>query len=275
MSIWEYKSQSQEKKLVKAAVYKIRCIFCDTPLITIKSGYRDYLKTFVRSNIYDSPPPSRDLDIKSCRTCGWWNLISNGYNKIGYGYHKESKGTIGSLKNFNLNDISTPIEEVRAFLTAKYTSRFIIHPKVFEETVASVFRDLGYYARVTAFAKDGGIDIILDGPNKETIGVQVKRYRNTIGVEHIRALAGALLIKGYTKGAFITTSRFSSVAVQGAKDASSKGYPIELFDAGKFFDALKVTQRKHYKSEEEFCSSIVNFSTLIPVESGGGYWRPD
>jgi restriction system protein len=53
---------------------------------------------------------------------------------------------------------------------------------MFEETVASVFRSLGYDATVTAYSGDGGIDVILH-KGEERIGVQVKRYRNSISVE--------------------------------------------------------------------------------------------
>jgi len=55
-------------------------------------------------------------------------------------------------------------------------------------TVASVFRDCGFHARVTSYSGDGGIEVILERGD-ETIGVQVKRYKSAIDAEQIRSLA--------------------------------------------------------------------------------------
>ena len=49
----------------------------------------------------------------------------------------------GRLKNLDLNNIDVPVAEVRSYLAAKYEGRFVLHPRKFEETVASVFADFG------------------------------------------------------------------------------------------------------------------------------------
>ncbi len=136
-------------------------------------------------------------------------------------------------------------------MTAKYERRFDVHPRVFEETVASVFRDLGYTAEVTAYSGDDGIDIIL-ARGAETVGVQVKRYKNAIEVEQIRSLAGALVLGDMTSGIYVTTSRFRSGAGKAVENFAQRGYRIELIDAGRFYDALKLVQRKAYQSFAEF-----------------------
>ena len=92
-------------------------------------------------------------------------------------------------RNLNLSDLTLPIQEVRDFLTANFESRFTVHPRLFEETVASVFRDLGYEVIVTGYSTDDGIDVILERGG-ETIGVQVKRWKNSIKVGQIRELVG-------------------------------------------------------------------------------------
>jgi hypothetical protein len=119
-----------------------------------------------------------------------------------------------------------------------------MEPGRFEQTVASVYRSLGYLARVTGHSGDGGIDVVLEGPDGILVGVQVKRYRDRIEVEQIRSLAGALLLRGLTGGVFVTTSTFRSGATKAARLAASRGYPIELVDSAKFFDALKIAQRR-------------------------------
>ncbi|QOZ06889.1 restriction endonuclease [Bradyrhizobium sp. CCBAU 51765] len=112
---------------------------------------------------------------------------------------------------------------------------------MFEETVASVFRSLGYEATVTAYSGDDGVDVILQ-KGKERIGVQVKRHRNSISVEQIRSLAGAMIVNDVTKGIFVTTSKFERGSARTIDRLRVRGYPIELIDAPRFFDMLKLTQ---------------------------------
>lgn len=167
-------------------------------------------------------------------------------------WHHSYQGNIAQLHNLDLNDVSIPLEEVKNFLIAKYEGRHDLHPRLFKETVASVFRDLGYQARVTAYSGDGGIDVVLDGPDNTEIGVQVKRYKDSVSVEQIRAFTGALLLGGYTKGIFVTTSRFQSGASKTANLAMVRGIPIELIDANRLYDALRLSQREVYSSPEDF-----------------------
>lgn len=160
-------------------------------------------------------------------------------------------GAAASLRELDLTDLSTPIEEIRSYLVAKYDKRFDINPQAFEETVASVFRDLGYSAETTAYSNDDGIDVILTR-GRETIGVQVKRYTNAIKVEQIRSLAGALVFGGITRGIFVTTSTFQRGATPTTQQFSYRGYKIELVNATRFYDTLKLAQRAMYGSFEDF-----------------------
>ncbi|MBC8065302.1 MAG: restriction endonuclease [Chlorobia bacterium] len=156
----------------------------------------------------------------------------------------------------SLTDINAPLEEVRSYLTARYDQRFEVHPKLFEEVVASVFRDLGYRARATAYTGDDGIDVVmaLDDSSDETTGVQVKRYRDAISVEQLRSLAGALLIGGHTKGVFITTSTFQSGAERTAQISKDRGYEIQLLDAPGFSKAF--TSPRSTPIARASCSSL-------------------
>lgn len=76
----------------------------------------------------------------------------------------------------------------------------------------------------------------------EKIGVQVKRHRNSISVEQIRSLAGAMVVNDVTKGVFVTTSRFERGSARTVDLLRVRGYPIELIDAPRFFDMLNLTQ---------------------------------
>lgn len=112
-----------------------------------------------------------------------------------------------------------------------------------------MFGDRGFHTRVTSYSGDGGIDVILERPG-ETVGVQVKRYRNAISAEQIRSLAGALFVGGYTKGVFVTTSRFQPGGTQASALAHARGMAIELLDAPRFFEELKIAQRSRFAQQD-------------------------
>jgi restriction system protein len=199
-----------------------------------------------------------------CASCGWWRaeeyvLISHFAGTVDFAH----RGLVSSLRHLDLSDISVPIGDVRAYLLARYQSRFQLHPTLMERTVASVFRDHGYEARVTGRSGDDGIDVILEKDGSQ-IGVQGKRYKNSIQVEQIRSLAGALVLNGLTKGIFVTTSSFQSGAEGTTQRLIKLGYAIELMDADRFYDALGIAQRTMYKSREEF-NAIQTLPFMLPI----------
>jgi hypothetical protein len=196
---------------------------------------------------------SRLRSVFVCPVCGWWKATgyADGDDFFYRGQSGYIEGAAASLRDMDLTDISSPITEVRSYLAAKYEKRFTLHPRLFEETVASVFGDIGYSAEATAYSGDDGIDVILKR-GEETVGVQVKRYKNTIEVEQIRSLAGALILNGFTRGIFVTTSGFQSGGEPTTEKYKTRGYEIELLDATRFYDMLKIAQRKMYDSFEEF-----------------------
>lgn len=211
----------------------------------------------------------KDAGLRVCKACGWWCAYRQ-TSAIGRGGEYFSLfGACAQLKVFDPVDIRMPLDDVRQFLVGRYDNRLSLHPRVFEEVVASVFQSTGFCARVTSYQADGGIDVILDGPNDETIGVQVKRYRSTIHVEQIRALAGALLLAGHTKGIFVATSSYSSAAKEAAMRYSARGLPIKLIDAPGFYDALLVAQRACYKSLDELTNEIGDVSYESIYEDEG------
>jgi hypothetical protein len=53
------------------------------------------------------------------------------------------------------------------------------------------------------------------------------------------------------KGIYITTSSFRSGATKQATKFNSLGIPISLWDADKFYDALRLSQRPMYKSADD------------------------
>lgn len=219
------------------------CRFCDAPLETLRSE--------------SSRTMSERLGewVEVCPVCGWWRaqttVIAEGDASSPQFVSLARRGAMASLQEFDLADVTTPVGEVRKFLLAKYEARFEVHPTLMEETVASVFRGLGYSAQAVGRSGDDGIDVILERAG-ERIGVQVKRYKNSIQVEQIRALTGALVLGGLTRGIFVTTSTFQRGAPSTAERLARRGYPIELVDAPRFYEMLQLAERTMYASREDF-----------------------
>lgn len=94
--------------------------------------------------------------------------------------------------------------------------------QAFERLVVDLLVRMGYGGSFAeageAFQRgnDGGLDGVIkaDRLGFDKLYVQAKRWQNssTVGRPDIQAFAGALLDKGASKGAFITTSKFSSDA---------------------------------------------------------------
>lgn len=94
--------------------------------------------------------------------------------------------------------------------------------QAFERLVVDLLVHMGYGGSFAeageAFQRgsDGGLDGVIkaDRLGFDKLYVQAKRWQNgsTVGRPDIQAFAGALLDKGATKGAFITTAKFSTEA---------------------------------------------------------------
>jgi hypothetical protein len=194
----------------------------------------------------------------TCTICGWW--VIKLYRHIDGNYIKPRRDsrpdfvhswhwTHATLKELDPSDITTPIDELRDYLIAKFESRFDVNPRLMEETVGSIFRNMDWNVVVMCYSKDGGIDAIItkDGA---TAGVQVKRYRDTVGVSQLREFTGALVSKKLTKGVFATTSRFTKTAVGYAEELLPE-IRIELMDAPRLFDALHIGRKERLDTIEE------------------------
>lgn len=241
------------------------CLYCKTKLksfevediwdetdskeiLSIQSGVAEgYKELHGLEDCYlnlDMNSKDEEIWVNYCETCGWWRIVKDVcISAEAWQIWDFFFGLSGTLKSLDMSDISIPISEISTYLIAKYESRFSVHPRLFEEVVASVFKNIGHNVFVTGYGNDGGIDIILQSNLDNLIGIQVKRYKNKIKVEQIRAFAGSLLLAGYNKGIFVTTSYFQPGATKAAQAYTTKTLPVELLDAKRFYDALKISQK--------------------------------
>lgn len=105
------------------------------------------------------------------------------------------------------------------------------HPDFFEQAVVDLLLRMGYggaeqRGKRIGGSNDGGVDGVIDQDalGLDRIYVQAKRYAdgNTVGREAIQAFVGALHGVGASRGVFITTSAFTSVAADYAKAVPSR-----------------------------------------------------
>lgn len=247
MSIWIYEPGAYSRWELSQAVQQERCLFCRFKLTLVHRESQSRVEHDI---------PIRDiatLYVRWCALCGWWTkrVSAQGISIEMNFLEIRELGAAGSLKDLNLQDIEMPLGEVRDFLTARYDARSDMSPRLFEDAVASVFADLGYCVVVTGKSGDGGIDAVMEGKDKSRIGVQVKRQRSKVVVEQIRGFLGALVLKGCTRGVFVTISTFTRASTQAASRAALAGYRVELMNATEFYEALRLAQRARYQDVEE------------------------
>lgn len=145
-----------------------------------------------------------------------------------------------------IEETATPDEVLRAAhrkINAALSADLIdrvreVSPGFFENLIVELLLAMGYggtsedAGRALGKSGDDGIDGVIDQDplGVDQIYVQAKRYAegNNIGAGAIRDFYGALSLKKAQKGIFVTTSAFSTSAIQTARDLGSR---IVLIDS--------------------------------------------
>lgn len=190
-------------------------------------------------------------ELEACLTCGWWRLYRLVHHRFSLTQGVAGMyGTTAILRRFAAEDLSEPLGDVRAFLLAKWERRQEVNPHVFQDVVASVFRDRGWVVVATAHQNDGGIDIVLEREGQQC-GVQVKRTKNAIQASQLREFVGALVVGGFTKGIYVTASTFTAGSRLTAARArsSTASVCVELLNADAFLRDLGIAQRAAWRPD--------------------------
>lgn len=278
MSIWVHKEIGDLPSFEE--ISSCHCRFCKEPLIkkeindswehlenkidsihneTILGMAEIHGDFILREMEIKDTPYLEKATLGTCPLCGWWNISKNIQILTKNQIWMLSFGSAAALKNMNHADISTPTDEIKQYLSAKYDDRFHIHPRKFEEIVASVFRIHDFHPELTSYSADGGIDIILRDKTGNAIAVQVKRYKNSIEASAIRELLGAMVINGNTRGVFVTTSTFQSGCIEIKRKAEKRGILLDIIDSNSFLNILKLSQAKNLPQYQETIQE-----TIIP-----------
>ena len=281
MPLWQY--NETDRRIQSDDLLFMNCKFCDYRMEerSIKDSWpripadieRNHRRTVLNYNKsgYDfqiddieiqDVVPQDGVDCFCCPLCGWWSISKfmwvYSYNELWQMYY----GAVGSLKHLKPLDICAQVNEVRNYLSLNYQYRFQMHPRKLEEVVASIFKSSGYRTELTNYSNDGGIDVILSDRNEEIIGIQIKRHKNSIRIDQIRSFIGALVLGDITKGIFVTTSRFQSGAYDILSAANNRGIQLNLVDAEKLYDLLRISQISDLNLYPDF--SILSDKSLIP-----------
>jgi restriction system protein len=148
---------------------------------------------------------------------------------------------------------STPEEQIeKAFLTIQSALRAellqrILHntPAFFEGVIVDLLVKMGYGgSRPDAAAQlgrsgDGGVDGVIneDRLGLDRVYVQAKRYSdgNVVGRPEVQKFVGSLVGLGATKGVFVTTSKFSSEAIEYARHLTQR---VVLIDGQRLTELM-------------------------------------
>ena len=139
-----------------------------------------------------------------------------------------------------INDMD---EVVKNYFKRNPDKLYEMHPRKFEELIASIFKDLGFDVELTKATRDGGRDIIASIRTAATnflAYVECKRYSadNKIDVGIIRDVAGVQYIDKPSKSIIVTTSFFTKDAKEIAKKIENQ---LDLKD----FDDIKAWLEKY------------------------------
>jgi len=140
--------------------------------------------------------------------------------------------------------LESAVEKLRAELATDVISRVKgCSPEFFERLVVTLLLKMGYggsradAGRAIGKSGDGGIDGIIDEDRLglDSIYLQAKRWEGSVGRPEIQKFVGALHGQRARKGVFITTSSFTSDAIEYAGRVENR---LVLIDGRRLADLM-------------------------------------
>lgn len=248
-SIWhhnlaDYASTAELEKLNYA-----QCQFCVQPTLRFDDSpewWREH------DDDYFLPSGVTPARLYICPSCGWWSSHYYDVDLAPSCYTLVHHQAYASLRPLDLSIPDQPLQCIKDYLAFDYSARYALHPRLCERLVGDVLSSIGYSIELTAYQKDGGIDLYLLTDGHRVGAVQIKRTRDSVGVEQVREFVGAMVLDGITRGMFVTTSRFTTPAIAAAGEAGVRGLPIELLDSQRIFDMLRLQRTPAPRSYDDW-----------------------
>lgn len=105
-----------------------------------------------------------------------------------------------------------------------------------EKALCNMFLRRGFAAQITKGSGDGGVDVIVEGYQSNTLYIQCKGWSKKVGPQPIRELAGVVKSMGnpIAVGVVLSTQGFSEAAIQFARESS-----IQLWDSATLCEIAK------------------------------------
>jgi hypothetical protein len=225
---------NSEGRIISSSIYygigtsKLdRCPFCV-----------NWLETYTQPNAQRNIRGGKQF----CARCGfsaeWRDLIFNGDL-----WPMDRHAAI--LKNMSVNDSELALHELGSHLKRHFNDVHLLTPRRFEELVADIYQNLGFSTRLTQETRDGGYDImLLERTSGEQAIVECKRYSNSnkVRVGIVREVLGVQFRLGVRKAKIVTTSQFTTPAMEEAAEGNHRvsGYELELINADRLLHEMDV-----------------------------------
>jgi hypothetical protein len=147
------------------------------------------------------------------------------------------------LRTFDIDAPQLALRELGTHLRSHYIDIRHLSPRRLEELVADAFREHGLTLELTRATRDGGFDLLVftEGNRIASI-VEVKHWRNAVGVEEVRKLRAVQVRDDVCEAVLVTSGRFTRDARSEsiAPHPISLGYRMTLMDAHDLLGLLQV-----------------------------------
>lgn len=127
----------------------------------------------------------------------------------------------------------------------------------FEDFLANVFREIGYYVKKTPYSRDQGADLIIENVHGRFV-VQAKRANKNVGNKAVQEVTAAIRYYGADSGMVVTNSGFTKSAI-----ALARANGIDLIDGTRLNNMIYKVHLRNDPEKEGLKINATNRSILL------------
>jgi len=160
-----------------------------------------------------------------------------------YSFDEESKLFLPEEKKI-ITDLYSGVSDLIREVSKTPTLLYKISPRQFEELIAHILSQHGFFVDLTKRTRDGGKDIVAfrsDLGITSKFIIECKRYaaNKPVSVGLVRSLYGVQVHEGANKSVLATTSRFTPAALSFAKTRNKTQWAMDLKDFNDIYQWIK------------------------------------